>query len=185
MILIRHGESIWNAHFKATRSDPDIRDAPLTAAGRLQAAQAAEKLCGSEVRGIITSPYTRALQTSEIIASVLKLPARVEPLIAERALFSCDVGSPRSQLARRWPRFDFGHLDEEWWSPLQETEGSLLGRCAAFRSAMAGVADWRHLLVISHWAFIRGLTGHDTRNGELVRFDPTAQPPAARGDGPG
>jgi len=32
--------------------------------------------------------------------------------------------------------------------------------------------------VITHWGFIRGITGIEARNGEFVRFDPHVLPPA-------
>ena len=32
--------------------------------------------------------------------------------------------------------------------------------------------DWRHVAVVTHWGFIRGLTGRQARNAELVPFDP-------------
>jgi hypothetical protein len=37
---------------------------------------------------------------------------------------------------------------------------------------MKGVDDWAQVAVISHWGFIRGLTGQEVRNGEAVPFDP-------------
>ena len=180
MILLRHGESEWNAGYRETKSDPDIRDAPLTRKGRRQAAKAARTLRRrhKEMSRIVASPYRRSLETAGIITGHLKLPVRVEPLVAERAFFSCDVGSPRSKLARDWPHIDFDQLAEQWWVELKESEDSLLARCAAFRSAWAESPDWQNVVVVSHWGFIKGLTGEDTANGEFVRFDPTAEPVA-------
>ena len=44
---------------------------------------------------------------------------------------------------------------------------------ARFRLAMADSADWRQVLVVTHWGFIRGLTGRSVENGTLLSFDPT------------
>jgi hypothetical protein len=39
---------------------------------------------------------------------------------------------------------------------------------------MATAEDWPHVAVVSHWGFIRGLTGQAVTNGTLLQFDPTA-----------
>ena len=70
MILMRHGESEFNTVYKKTRVDPGIRDPKLTDAGRKQVADAVRYLVdGRPIERILTSPYTRALQTASIVAS--------------------------------------------------------------------------------------------------------------------
>jgi hypothetical protein len=39
---------------------------------------------------------------------------------------------------------------------------------------MAGNEDWGRIAVVTHWGFIRSLTGTEVTNGELLRFDPVA-----------
>lgn len=174
MILIRHGESEFNAVFSRTRVDPGIADPKLTPLGRAQARAAAEAMTRHDtpIRRILTSPYTRALETAAILAEALALPVEVEPIVHEHACWSCDVGTPISLLSERWPALDFAHLKEVWW-PEDEPEESVHRRCAHFRIKAAQLADWRHVAVVSHWGFIRRLTGRDVRNAELVPFDPT------------
>lgn len=171
MILIRHGQSEWNAVFNRTRIDPGIPDPPLTPIGREQALRAAETLAARNLSRLLVSPYRRTLQTAEIIARELSLPMVIEPLVRERAAYSCDVGTARSHLASAWPHLQFEHLDEVWW-PAEETEVELAHRCNRFRHRMKGTGDWHRVVVISHWGFIRGLTGQEARNGEAVPFDP-------------
>jgi len=171
VILVRHGQSHFNVVFNVTREDPGIVDPGLTETGLRQAETAAAALEGQEVRRILASPYTRTLHTAEIIAERLDLPVTIEPLIRERAFFTCDIGSPRSHLANRWPRFDFGDLPERWWPEPEETEEELLVRCVSFRETMAGSEDWRQVVVVSHWGFIRGLTGQAVENGTVLPFD--------------
>ena len=172
MMLVRHGQSHFNVHFGATREDPGIVDPGLTEEGVAQAKRAGESLLALDIRRIVASPYSRTLETAEIIAEQLGLPVIVDPLVRERAYFTCDVGSPRSELSTRWPHFDFGELVEFWW-PDSETESELLGRCERFRSATSSLEDWRHLLIVTHWGFIKGLTGHEVANAAVVPFDPT------------
>ena len=174
MNLIRHGQSHFNVVFNETREDPGIVDPGLTDEGERQAEAVAEMLLERDVRRILASPYSRTLHTAEIIAGRLGLGVTVEPLVRERTFFVCDIGSPRSRLAGRWPGFDFGDLPERWWPDPEETEQALLARCTAFRAAMAETEDWAYVAVVSHWGFIRGLTGRAVANGSLMSFDPTA-----------
>lgn len=173
MILVRHGQSEFNVVFGATRRDPGIVDPALTVEGRRQIEAAASDLAGRDLRRIVASPYTRTLESAEILAEVLDRPVSIESIIRERCYFTCDIGSPRSELAQRWPGFDFGDLDEEWWPDPEETEAQLMIRCTSFRTRMRAVEDWPHVLVVSHWGFIRGLTGLEVGNGTIVPFDPT------------
>ena len=181
MILVRHGQTVFNLHYGATRTDPGIEDPGLTELGRGQAHEAAERLVDCDVRQLVVSPYRRTLETAAIIAEVLRLPVRIEPLVRERFGFTCDVGTGRSRLAALWPHHDFAHLDERWWHDGEEPEAFLLSRCEAFRCSIAVDPAWRHVAVITHWGVIRALTGRTVGNGELVRFDPTA-PVVSAGD---
>ena len=183
MLLVRHGESEWNVGYKETGKDPGIRDAPMTENGYRQVVETAEKLRTGhgELRRIFASPLTRTLQTAHILSKALDLPVTVEPLIVEQVWFSCDEGSPRSHLAETWPHLDFEHLEEEWWGSLDETQEQMHARCARFREKAARIEEWRHVVVVSHWAFIKGLTGNDTLNAGIVPFDPFAPPPRRPG----
>jgi len=178
MILLRHGQSAFNAAFTATRCDPGIPDPGLTELGREQARAAAEALKTVRLARVVASPYTRALETAAIVAAVLDLPVIVNPLVRERRAFSCDIGTPASELARRWPDLDFHRLDEIWWPAIEESEVEIEARAALFRAEMATLADWSHTLVVSHWGFILALTGERTQNGQLLRCDPTMPAPA-------
>ncbi|MBI4183994.1 MAG: histidine phosphatase family protein [Proteobacteria bacterium] len=173
MILLRHGQSEFNVVFGQTRKDPGIKDPPLTVEGERQARAAAEALAGRRIDVLVASPYTRALQTADILRRALALEVRIEPLVRERAAFTCDIGTPASELGRLWPVFDFSHLDETWWSEEEETPELLLGRCRRFAAHAAALEHWHRLLIVTHWGFIRGLTGRRVANGELVPYDPT------------
>jgi broad specificity phosphatase PhoE len=172
MILVRHGQSEFNVVFSVTRQDPGIRDPRLTHEGRRQAEAAAEALVGRDIDRLIASPYRRALETAEILARRLDIAITVEPLVGERAAFACDVGTPRAELMARWPHLALDHLAEEWWPALEESEDRLSARCAAFRAHMRAQPDWARVAVVSHWGFIRGLTGLTVQNGAVLRIDP-------------
>ncbi|BBK34684.1 broad specificity phosphatase PhoE [Stella humosa] len=177
MILVRHGQSEFNAAFSVTRVDPGIQDPRLTEEGKRQAAQAAATLAAMPIRHLVASPYTRAIETAEIIGEALGLPLTIDPIVGERAAFVCDVGSMTSILRTRWPHLGLDHMDEQWWPTMEEPEHAMLDRCARFRTAMQARDDWRHVAVVTHWGFIRGLTGKRVGNGEVVPFDPTGPAP--------
>ncbi|MDD2877611.1 MAG: phosphoglycerate mutase family protein [Acidiphilium sp.] len=172
MILLRHGQSEFNLHFNATRRDPGIEDPHLTPTGEAQARAAAEALGAIRLTRMIVSPYTRALQTAAPIIASRDLTIEIDPLIRERFVFSCDIGSPAATLAQRFPDHDFAHLATPWWPDAFEAETSVIDRAAQFRARMAHHPDWRETIVVSHWAFILALTGQSLMNGEWIVYDP-------------
>ena len=178
MILLRHGQSEFNLRFTATRRDPGIHDPKLTPLGHEQAEAAAAALAGQGLRRILVSPYTRALQTAAPIARALDLPILVNPVVRERYAFSCDIGSPRADLRRLWPGHDFSGIEEVWWPQAEEPADQVRQRAALFRAEMSALPDWSDTLVVSHWGFILCMTGRSVTNGEWLRCDPTAAPPA-------
>ncbi len=188
MILVRHGESEFNVVFGKTRKDPGIRDPSLTSVGRDQIAAAAEIVLAGLKTGVIApdsapkrilaSPYMRTLQSASILSDALDLPIEIEPLVHEHAAFSCDIGTPRAALTDHWPGIDFSALPAEvWWPTEPETEVIVDGRARRFREARSTAGDWQGTLVVSHWGFIRALTGHAVPNATVLTFDPSAPHP--------
>ncbi|MFT8244022.1 histidine phosphatase family protein [Roseomonas sp. BN140053] len=177
MILLRHGQSEFNLHFSATKVDPGIVDPKLTPLGEEQARAAAEALAGEDIRRILASPYTRALQTAAPLAEARGLPVLITPLVRERYALSCDVGSPISRLATDWPHHDFTAVEEVWWPQEEEPVEEVAARARAFRGEMALREDWAHTVVVSHWGFILAMTGQSVMNGQWLRCDPAGPEP--------
>jgi broad specificity phosphatase PhoE len=150
MILLRHGQSEFNLHFSATRRDPGIVDPKLTPLGHQQAEAAAEALAARDIRRIVVSPYTRALQTAAPLARRLGLRLTVTPTVRERYAFTCDIGTPVSELRLSFPDCEFPALDEIWWPAVEEPEDQVLARAALFRAEMAALQDWDRTVVVSH-----------------------------------
>jgi broad specificity phosphatase PhoE len=172
VILVRHGQTEFNRVFSATRRDPGIRDPHLTDRGRRQAELAARVLRSHPLSRLISSPYARALETASIIAEQTDLPITVEPLIAERFCFTCDIGSPLSELRARWPAVTFDHLEDPWGPQAEETEAAIARRSENFRRWVAGEA-WAQIAIVTHWGFIRAVTGLGVPNGAVLRIDPS------------
>jgi len=180
VIVIRHGQSEFNVRFAETRTDPGIEDPHLTDVGRQQIADGARFIqeCYHErLSRILTSPYTRTLQSSEILAEILGLPIEITAEVGEHAHFACDVGTERSKLEQDWQHLNFGDLPEVWW-PHREDEPEVDRRAMRFRARMAEDRLWRGTLLVTHWGFIRSLTGHRVPNAAVLEFDPTHPHPA-------
>lgn len=179
MILLRHGQSEFNLHFTATRRDPGIEDPKLTPLGHQQAEAAARALAGEDIRRVMCSPYTRALQTAAPVARQFGVPVTVTPDVRERYAFTCDVGSGCTALREAWPDLSLDHIDERWWPDAEESDQAIEARAARFRAMMAAREDWAHTLIVSHWGFILAMTGERVENGTWLRCDPTAPGPSA------
>jgi broad specificity phosphatase PhoE len=170
MHFIRHGESTFNVQRAALGRDPQIPDAPLTDRGIEQVRSVARNLGPRSYDVILSSPYTRALHTATLLAEVIGAPILVEPLVGEWRLYSCDIGSPLSQLKENWKTADFSAMEtEDWWQPFTETEEALEKRIRSFRQSWA--QEKRRLLVASHWHFIYNATGQAADNAQLVPWE--------------
>ena len=113
-----------------------------------------------------------------IIAEHLSVPITADPLIAERFSFICDIGSPVAELRAGWLDLAFDHLPDPWWPQAEETEQMIWHRSQSFRRQIAD-EPWPQIGVVTHWGFIRALTGLKVPNGARAadRSDPT--PPEA------
>jgi broad specificity phosphatase PhoE len=53
---------------------------------------------------------------------------------------------------------------------VEESPASIQERCAAFRDKTADLPERAQIAVITHWGFIRALTGHELSNARFVRL---------------
>lgn len=171
---IRHGQSTFNAAFRESRIDPLFFDAPLSDIGRQQVAATAAKVRGTPYELVLTSPLTRALQTTLGLFAEHPAapPIRVEHRHREHGENSCDVGRPPVALAAEFPHFDFAHLEEIWWHTDGEADErgifvepweTLQARVAHFRDWLGGRPE-RLIAVVGHGTFFRVLTGETLDN---------------------
>lgn len=167
MFFMRHGQSEFNAMMDQG-IDPRTPDPVLTSHGKKQVEHGIKKLT-RPINLILTSPFTRAIETAHIVAEACKVQIMVEPLVAEHRLYSCDVGAPRSKLERDWPHLDFSKVDcGEWWLPFPEPRTSLKQRVHAFKQNWGYHDQVDSILVVSHWYFINAVTGAYPDNAEVI-----------------
>jgi len=100
LVLIRHGESIWNAQNRFT----GWIDVPLSEKGRTEAQRAAEKIRHLRFEVAYTSALRRAQETLEIILKELGRPEL--PVIRHQALNERDYGDlsglDKAETAKRY-----------------------------------------------------------------------------------
>jgi broad specificity phosphatase PhoE len=177
--FIRHGQSEFNAAFERIRpKDPMIFDARLTEKGRGQAIALSSQGLWHDVQLVVTSPLTRAIETTLLAFAGVKAPIRVEALHRERVEHSGDIGRPRPALETEFGHLEFSDFPEYWWhhepgKPMDiaiESEDALRERVANFRAFLAARPE-RHIAVVGHGTFLNRLTGHSFANCEVLERD--------------
>lgn len=178
ILCIRHGESTFNAAAAGSERDPLHWDAPLSEVGHRQVASARERLRDKPIDLVITTPLTRALQTTAgLFADHPASPViLVESLHRERVENSCDIGRSPALLAKEFPSFELAHLPDVWWhnhdrpdergicvEPLELVRA----RATAFRGFLLQRPE-RLIAVVGHGTFFFNLIGQALANCEVV-----------------
>jgi broad specificity phosphatase PhoE len=78
----------------------------LSDAGRLESQRVADLLDGHDVAAIISSPYTRAIETVRPLADRLRLSIEIDPDLRERLLASGPLDDFKAALEATWRDFD-------------------------------------------------------------------------------
>lgn len=159
MILVRHGETQANRRRHFAESD----DIPLSEIGRGQAQELALRLAREfHPELLLSSPFLRARQTSEIIGRVLKLETGILAGIHERE-FGCLRGQPYERMGEMMLA-DAGYDSARpWmWTPsggesLEDVRTRCISVLEGVRMRCSG-----EILVVCHGAVIQAITAHMT-----------------------
>lgn len=98
IILIRHGETAWNAE----RRLQGHLDIPLNAEGERQASLLAAALAAEPIDLIVSSDLQRACQTAQAVATPRGMPLLIEPGLRERCYGGFE-GMLYSEIEQRFP----------------------------------------------------------------------------------
>ena len=152
LLLVRHGESTWNA----TGRWQGWADPPLSELGRAQAEAAAP--AAAPVDAVVSSDLQRARETAELMAAVLE----VDDVLVEADLRERDVGDftglTRAEIEERWP----GVLsnvaasiarDERFGETVEQLAARVDGGLARLAARFAG----QRVLVVTHGGVVRNL----------------------------
>ena len=155
IILARHGQTRWNLEGRYQgRSDP-----ALCRTGMVECAHLADKLSGSGVRSVFTSPLGRARQTAEFVADRLKIGVpKSDPRLAE-IHFGDWEGHTQVQVRQRWPEMlrvwktEPGAVRFPGGETLEEARVRLLSFFSDV--ARSGTPEAAPALVVTHAGLIR------------------------------
>ncbi len=161
IILVRHGETLWNALGKLQGRE----DVPLSEAGRLQAKAAGQALSRYPFSGrgpvVISSPLQRAVETARLLAAELPMATQVytDEVLLERD-YGAGAGLTREERARLYPKADFPGLEDRAAAEQRIVQGI---------SRLAKEAMDRDLILVSHGEishiFLAQLRGETTQTG--------------------
>ncbi len=171
LYLVRHAESKFNAG-----RIHQLPSSPLSRRGLEQAQVLARRLSDLPADTLLSSPYTRALQTAEPVARALGLPVMVTPLVAElkrpsavqgRSYDDPEVIAIKEAVARGYTTPGWRHSDEE-------TFGDAQARGLAFLHNMQ-ILDSDTVVTITHGGFLTFLValmllGETPRPHDVVRW---------------
>lgn len=139
--FLRHGETDWNAE-GLSQGNVDI---PLNHVGVMQAKRAAKTLHPVPIKTIVSSPLSRAKDTADMVAELLKLPVLVDEELRE-VNFGVQEGQPMGDWYDDWIA---GAFTPEG----AETFADLRARCV--RAINRATALHAPVLVVAHGALWR------------------------------
>lgn len=184
ILLVRHGESTWNADGRwQGQADP-----PLSDRGRSQAAEAAARV--GTVDAVVTSDLERAAHTGRILADLLGVDhVATEPRLRERDAGPLS-GLTRADIHQRFPGlladdpagFRPGPDGQPRWPDGWETDHEVWERLEVALVAVGRVVPGGDVLAVTHGGVIYtlermlGAVGRprlSNLDGVTVQVDPT------------
>jgi len=172
--FIRHGQSLGNVN-RVFQNHND----PLTELGIKQAQSVAKKTCVFKAEVVLSSPFIRAYQTAQAIASKTALPLETNDLLREYTapskLLNLPLNSPESddfyvQMKKHIHNPQWHYQDEDSYYDLYE-------RASSFLDHLVQRAE-KTIIAVTHGAFMRILLATMMTEGKpepltalrLVRF---------------
>jgi broad specificity phosphatase PhoE len=151
LLLVRHGQSEWNA---AGLMQGQTAHVPLTPLGHQQAAQAAAELAalgrdGAGPGALLSSDLLRAVQTAEHCAASTGLPLQTTPALREQG-YGVLEGRPSREL---WDVVDW--TDPHWSAAGGESLAELHGRVEGFLAGLRAAPPAEVVALVTHGDTIR------------------------------
>jgi probable phosphoglycerate mutase len=160
LLLIRHGETVWNAE----RRWQGWSDIPLSEVGAAQARQATAALAtildGTMVAAVYTSDLSRAAQTAATLAESLKLAAIAEQGLRERHVGDW-AGLTVADIEQKWPgSLDLWRANQLHAPPGGETSDELTARVLEAILRFAKAHPGATVIGVTHGGVIRAVESH-------------------------
>ena len=177
LVLVRHGESRWNAKGLWT----GLMDIPLSKNGVKEAEHTAEVLSGFKFNVAFTSTLTRAQQTLKIILKSLKqsdIPTFASPALNERD-YGIYTGVNKWEVEKQLGEEEFLKIRRSWdyQIPKGESLKQVSERVFAYyrHEILPYLRYHKTVLVVAHGNSIRGLIKHldNIPNSEVSKIEIT------------
>jgi broad specificity phosphatase PhoE len=146
LLLVRHGQSEWNAAGLMQGQTPHV---PLTPLGHAQAEAAAAELARLGPGALISSDLVRAVQTADHCARATGLPIVTAPALREQGYGELE-GRPSRDL---WDVVDW--TDPHWSAPGGESLAVQHGRVGAFLKTLSAEPPSDVIALVTHGDTIR------------------------------
>ncbi len=148
-ILIRHGETIWNAEARMQGQ----QDSPLTEQGIAQASAVARRLQHEEIDHIYASDLPRVVATAQPLADLLNRAIIFEPRLRERhyGIFEgLTYGDMERDHGTLYQAYRTQRYEADFSIPGAETIRQLVERGAAIMQVLAERHQGERLVIFSH-----------------------------------
>ena len=147
LVVIRHGETAWNAAGRLQGH----QDIALNALGRAQAAALPGALADEGLDVVVASDLQRAWHTAAALAGPLALPLHAEPGLRERC-FGHLEGLTHAEIEARWPQqaLAMRTRDPAFLPAGGESLLDLQARCLATLDRVAAAHAGRCVALVCH-----------------------------------
>ena len=155
LLFVRHAESEWNAAgLWQGHADP-----PLSARGRAQAEEMAQRLAGERFAALYTSDLVRARETAAALGRALALEPRPESRLREIHVGAW-TGLSHAEIEAHWPQeyARFLRRDDEARAPGGETRRELRERVRAALEEIAARHPGGRIVVVTHRGVVRSVS---------------------------
>jgi len=149
LLLIRHGQSTWNAQGRIQ----GWADPPLDETGLDQARKLAQRLAadGHALAAVYSSPLLRAKQTAEQVGQAFGLPVQTDDRLRENNVGQL-TGLTSSEVEQQFPEWVAARRASLEWTPPPEGEGRdhFVSRAVAVMTDIVARHAGQTIAVVSH-----------------------------------
>jgi len=160
LVVIRHGETVWNNE----RRMQGQRNSDLSALGRAQARALGRRMQTERFDFLYSSDLSRAFETAEAVAAHTGHEIQIDIRLRERA-FGIFEGLTRDEMAARHPEeyTRFRTRDPDYTVPGGETPRAFHERCMACFQELASHHAGHRVVVVAHGLLLVSLyrAAHD------------------------